>query len=98
MLATLIQRYDKKNHFTFDPVQDLKFYGLSSVTFYIHLYPVSKSFLDDKMSILEPLMTHMADPDQKPTDLDLRYGKIMVYLGSAGPGLIIKRFHHLPLC
>ena len=55
MLATLIQRYDK-NHFCFDPVQELKFYRLSSATFYgcintIHQF--IKPFLDNKMSIFE---------------------------------------------
>ena len=53
MLPTLIQRYDKKNHFSFDPLQKrgdlLKFYSLSDATLYdciIIIYQLIKSFLD----------------------------------------------------
>ena len=55
MLATLIQRYDKKS-FHFDPVEDLKIYRLSIATFYDcinTIYQFSKSFLDNIMSIFE---------------------------------------------
>ena len=45
-----------KNHFIFDPVQELKFYRLLSATCYDcinTIYQFSKSFLDDKMSIFD---------------------------------------------
>ena len=56
MLATIIQRYEK-NHFIFDPVQELKFYRLSGATFYDciinTIYQFIKHFLDNEMSIFD---------------------------------------------
>ena len=57
MLATLIQRYDKKNHFIFDPFQKRKsdFYRLSDAIFYDRIIPcinlLNLSWI--KMSIFE---------------------------------------------
>ena len=58
MLATLIQSYikKKKNHFISRMRDKLKFYRLSSATFYdciTVIYQFIKSFLDNKMSIFE---------------------------------------------
>ena len=56
MLATLIQRYDKKNHFISRTRDQLKFYRLSGATFYDcinTLYQFIKPVLDNKMSIFE---------------------------------------------
>ena len=54
MLATLIQRYDKKSfHFK---NEGLKFYRLSDATFYDYIntiYQSIKTFLDKKMSMFE---------------------------------------------
>ena len=56
MWQTLIQRYDKKNHFIFYPVQDREtnrnFYRPSGATFMIVLI-FFKPFFDNKMSIFE---------------------------------------------
>ena len=56
MLATLIQRYDKKNHFISNTRDWLKFYRLSGVSFYDYIntmFQFIKSFMDNKMSIFE---------------------------------------------
>ena len=52
MLATIIQRYNKKKSFHFN----LKFYRLSDATFYNcinSIYQLKKPFFDNKMSIFE---------------------------------------------
>ena len=57
MLATLIQRYDKKkNHFLLRTRDKLKFLRLSGATFYDcinAIYQFIKPFFDNKMSIFE---------------------------------------------
>ena len=56
MLATLILRYDKKNHFISRTRDLLKFYRLSGATIYDRIniiYQFIKPFLDNKMSIFE---------------------------------------------
>ena len=57
MLATLIQRYDKKSfHFK----NERLIYRLSGATFYDCIYTIyqfSKPFLDNKMSVFEELLT-----------------------------------------
>ena len=69
MLATLIQRYDKKNHFISRTRDLLKFYRLSGATFYAcvnTIFQFIKDFLDDKISIflgfrnMEPLTRNVA--------------------------------------
>ena len=55
MLATLIQRYDKKS-FHFKNKRLMKFYRLSSATFYDcikTIYQFIKPFLENKMSKFE---------------------------------------------
>ena len=56
MLATLIQRYDNKNHFIFDPVQERETNGNFTgfqVPYFMIVLIFSIPFLDDKMSIFE---------------------------------------------
>ena len=68
LLATLIQRYDKKIHFISRMRDKLKFYRQSDATFYDcinTIYQLTKPFLDNKMSIFEEYGASLLCIDQK---------------------------------